>query len=307
MAKVDTLIRLLHDHPSYVVGALYDHLRLCGLFRAMPDETYLKVTYWFHFLKFLDLKHPKTFNEKLQWLKLHNRNIDYVRMVDKFEVKKYVADKIGEEYIIPTLGVWERVEDIAWNALPKQFVLKCTHDSGSVCVCKDVGIFDKISAEKKLAKGLKRNLFYWGREWPYKYVKPRIIAEKYLDGGCDDLVDYKLMCFNGKVICSFVCSERFTSDRLKVTFFDREWNVMPFTRQYPISSKPIPCPSSYHKMLEMAEALAIGIPFVRIDFYEVKGHPYFGEMTFFPGDGLERFDPEEWDYRLGEWITLPGE
>lgn len=305
MAKIHTAIRLLRCCPTSIVGALYDYVRLCWLFRKLPDDLYLKITYFFHFFRSLDLENPKSFNEKIQWLKLNDRNPDYIKMVDKYEAKQYVAIKIGEDHVIPTIGVWKHVDDIPFDSLPNQFVLKCTHDSGSVCVCKNKADFNVNNAKKKLARGLSRNLFFWGREWPYKSVKPRIIAEKYMKGDDDDLMDYKLMCFNGKVKCSFVCSERFTSDGLKVTFFDKDWNLMPFTRQYPISEKPIPRPASYLQMIEMAEKLSEGISFVRIDFYEIYGHPYFGEMTFFPGDGLEKFEPEEWDYKLGEWLKLP--
>ena len=304
MTKIRTIERLWRTDKRGVGIAFFNYIIKSGVLNWMSDKVFLNLTFFVHFGRFINWGKPITFNEKLQWLKIYDRNPEYVKMVDKCDVKKYVAEIIGEEFVIPTIGVWEKVDEIPFESLPNQYVLKCTHDSGSVCVCKDSSEFDIIYAKKKLVKGLRRNLFYWGREWPYKNVKPRIVAETYMKGENDDLMDYKLMCFNGKVKCSFVCSERFTSDDLKVTFFDRDWNLMPFTRQHPFSERPIQQPASYLKMVEMAEKLSHGIPFVRIDFYEIYGHPFFGEMTFFPGNGFEKFEPEEWDYKLGEWLNI---
>ena len=275
-----------------------------GKYKSLPDEEYLKRMYLARIGKDLDLSAPKTFNEKLQWLKLYNRCPDYTLMVDKYAVKKYIADKIGKQYIIPTLGVWSRFDDIDFDKLPNQFVLKCTHDSGGLVICRDKSKFDKNAAKKKITKCLKRNYYSIFREWPYKNVTPQIIAEKYMeDTSTTSLNDYKLMCFNGKVKCSFVCSER--TDHLKVTFFDLDWKRLPFERHYPASKKIIPRPESYNKMIELAEILSKDIPFVRIDFYEINGKLYFGEFTFFPGSGFEEFRPEKWDLILGEWINLP--
>lgn len=269
------------------------------------DEEYLKKIYKVRMGKDLNLESPKTFNEKLQWLKLHDRKPEYTTMVDKYEVKKYVADNIGEEYIIPTLGVWDNVEDIEFDKLPNQFVLKCTHDSGSIVICKDKSKLDFEAVKKKLKKGLDRNLFWYGREWPYKDVKPRIIAEPYMeDGKAHELIDYKFMCFNGVVKCSFTCSERFTESGLKVTFFDKDWNVMPFERHYPASKNPPKKPINYDKMIQFSEKLSKGILFVRVDFYEINGQLFFGELTFYPGSGFEEFTPEEWDYKLGDFLKL---
>jgi len=269
--------------------------------RIVPDKLYLKYKFYKKMKKQLNLDNPQTFNEKLQWLKLYDRNPEYTKMVDKYEVKKYVAEKIGEEYIIPTLGVWNKFEDIDFERLPNQFVLKCTHDSGGVVICKDKSTFDFNAANKKLSRSLKRNYFWKGREWPYKNVKPRIIAEKYIS---NDLIDYKFMCFNGNVKCSFVCTDRFSNNGLHVTFFDRDWNVMPFERHYPHLKEGIPRPKTYGLMLELSEKLSTKIPFVRVDFYEFEGNLFFGELTFYPGNGLEEFTPEEWDYRIGNWINL---
>lgn len=277
-----------------------------GMYHDMPDDEYLKRIFRAYMGYKLDLDHPETFNEKLQWLKLFDRKPIYTSMVDKFDVKKFVAERIGEQFIIPTIGVWDYFDDINFSDLPEQFVLKCTHDSGGVVICRNKKEIDINAVRKKIEKCLKRNFFYWGREWPYKNVKPRIIAEQYMeDDNSNELTDYKFMCFGGKAKCSFVCTERFTKDGLKVTFFDREWNRMPFERHYPASKKAIPRPVNYDKMIELAEELSKDIPFVRVDFYETKRLIFFGELTFYPGNGLEEFTPIDWDYRLGNWIKLP--
>lgn len=275
--------------------------------RAIPDSLFLKMKYFKTFHELLNLKNPKTFNEKLQWLKLYNRNPLYTTLVDKYEVKEYVSKLIGQEYIIPTLGVWNHFDDINFAELPQQFVLKCTHDSGSVVLCENKHNFDKKAAKDKLETSLRQNYYYGGREWPYKNVVPRIIAEEYIEalGGKSELLDYKFMCFNGKHKCTFTCTERFSGDGLKVTFFDQQWNMMEFERHYPKSKKNIAQPSQYNRMVELAETLSQNIPFARIDFYEVNDKIYFGEITLFPGSGFEEFTPKEWDFTLGSWIELP--
>ena len=273
---------------------------------VVPEEWYLKRRFKKLVGYPLNLDNPQTFNEKLQWLKLHDRNPLYTKMVDKYEAKKYVADIIGEEYIIPTLGVWNHFDDIDFDKLPEQFVLKCTHDSGSIVICKDKATFDKKAARKKLERGLRYNYYYVGGfEWPYKNVKPRIIAEKYMvDESQTDLTDYKFMCFNGKVQCSFTCTGRNTDSGLHVTFYDRAWQKLSFARHYPVESSAMPKPVNYEKMVELAEKLSIPLKFARIDFYEINGNIYFGEITFFPGNGMEEFSPEKWDYKIGSWIQL---
>lgn len=276
-----------------------------NILRILSDKAYLKLSYRLNMGKKLNLKEPKTFNEKLQWLKLYNRKPEYTMMVDKFEVRKYIAEKLGEEYLIPCLGVWDKVEDIDFDKLPEQFVLKCNHNSGTgMCICKDKSKLDIEKVRKELNKGLKENYFYHGREWPYKNVKPRIIAEKYMvDESGTELKDYKFMCFGGKCENIFVCSERYENE-LKVTFFDTEWNRMKFERHYKASQKIINKPKKLDKMIVLAEELSKNIPFVRIDFYDINGKIYFGEITFYPGTGMEEFNPEEWDYKLGELINL---
>ncbi len=247
---------------------------------------------------------PETFNEKLQWLKLNDRDPRYTAMVDKVTAKNYAAKRLGKEYIVPTLGVYKSFDEIDFDSLPDRFVLKCNHDSGSVVICGVKDGFDREKARKTLTKGLKTDAFYWGREYPYRHVKRRILAEEYLEDGQQEIRDYKLMCFNGKVKCSFVCSDRFSAEGLCVTFYDRDWNVMPFERHYPRAKVPAERPLNYDKMVEFAERLSKGIAFLRVDFYEVGGRLYFGEMTFYPGSGWEEFTPEKWDVILGSWLDI---
>lgn len=227
-------------------------------------------------------------------------------MVDKYEVKEYVASIIGDEYIIPTLGVWERFEDVDFDSLPNQFVLKCTHDSGGLVIVRDKTQMNMAEARKKIERSLRQNYFYRGREWCYKDVPPRVIAEQYIEeeNGAD-LKDYKLMCFNGHVKCCFVCADRHSKNGLHLSVFDRDWMVLPVRRRNPVIESPVPKPEKYEMMIQFAETLSKNIPFVRVDFYEVAGHVYFGEMTFFPAAGFEEFIPSEWDLTLGNWLHLP--
>lgn len=273
---------------------------------SWSDERYLRLLYRTRIGRPLDLENPSTFNEKLQWLKIHDRNPLYTKLVDKYEVKEWVADRIGAEHVVPTLGVWDKFDDIDFSQLPDKFVLKCTHDSGGLAICRDRATFDMEAAKKKIERSLSKNFYWSGREWPYKDVRPRIIAEEYLDsaGPQGDLTDYKVMCFGGRARCEFTCTGR-AGDDLRVDFFDENWNHMPFTRHYANADVPPEAPSRLRDMVAMAERLAEGMPFVRADFYEVAGELYFGELTFYPGSGMEEFDPEEWDETLGSWLELP--
>ena len=299
MAK--KIVRLLTDR-DYRFMVLSSH----GLCDTMDDEEYLKRKFRAVMGRELDLENPRTFNEKLQWLKLYNRKPEYTMMVDKVLVRDYIARTIGEEYLIPLLGVWDDPDEIDFDKLPDQFVLKCNHNSGlGMCICKDKSKLDIEKVRSELRKGLKQDYYLPHREWPYKDVPRKILCEKYMGDGSGELKDYKFMSFGGEVKCSFVCSDRFSPGGLRVTFFDRNWEVMPFERHYPKSDLPIEKPHSYDKMLSLAEKLSAGIPFVRVDLYEISGHPYFGELTFFPGSGYEEFTPESWDAKLGDWITLP--
>ncbi len=277
-----------------------------GLLKWMPNKTFLKIRFYCETGYKLNLNNPQSFNEKIQWLKLYDQKTEYINFVDKVEVRKIVSEKIGEEYLIPILAVYDSVDEIDLDDLPDSFVLKCTHDSGGVIICKDKNKFDFRNAKKKLKKLLKINFFYYGREWPYKHIKPRIICEKYMmDDEIGELRDYKLMCFNGEVKCSFVCLNRKSESGLNVDFYDLSWNLMPFERKYSNSKSYLKKPINYNKMIELAEKLSNNLPFIRVDFYEVNGKLYFGELTLYPGSGFEEFTPGSYDYMLGSWIDLP--
>lgn len=250
----------------------------------------------------LNIVNPTTFNEKLQWLKVNDRNPEYTRMVDKHEFKLYVEEVLGKGYTIPTLGLYDTVDEIEWDKLPEKFVLKCTHDSGSIVICKDKKQFDIDAAVKKLESGLKGNYYWASREWPYRNVKPRVIAEEYMEDARGEIIDYKFLCYRGTCKYVFTCTERFAEKGLKVTFFDREWNKLSIKRHYPISEQNIEKPTNYDQMLELAESFSEKIPFVRIDFYEINGRLYVGEFTFYPGGGMEEFDNYEDDVLLGKDI-----
>lgn len=273
----------------------------------IDDETYLKIAFRANHGKKLHLDTPKTFSEKLQWLKLYDRNPLYTRWVDKQDAKVLAAQAIGEEYIIPTLGVWEHFDDIDFDALPDKFVLKCTHDSGGLIICKDKSRLDKAAAKAKIEKCLHHS-YYWGlREWPYKNVKPRIIAEVFLekeDGSIPE--DYKIFNFNGTPKLIQVDLDRYSEHKKKL--YSPEWEELDFDFNYPTDrNRHLSKPSQLLQMLELAKCLSQAMPFARTDFYLVAGKIYFGEMTFFPASGFGEFKPESWDEILGSWLTLPTE
>jgi hypothetical protein len=268
---------------------------------------FLSIQYEGNFGKKLNWDKPQTFNEKLQWLKIYDRESEYSNMVDKFEAKRYVADRIGEKYIIPTLGVWDSFDKIDFDSLPDQFVLKCTHDSGGLVICKDKSNLDREAARRKIENSLKRNFYLVHREWPYKNVKPRIIAEQYMeDSETAELRDYKFFCFNGVVKAMFIATERQKQgEEVKFDFFDAEFEHLALRQGHPNADMCPEKPKNFELMKELAEKLSEGIPQIRVDFYEVDGKVYFGELTFSHFAGMVPFQPEEWDYRLGEWINLP--
>lgn len=268
------------------------------------DRFYIKFYYKYRTGKKLNLKNPLTFNEKLQWLKLYDRKDIYTKMVDKYEAKNYVSNIIGEEYIIPTLGVWDKFDDIDFDKLPNKFVLKCTHDSGGLVICKDKNKLDIKETKHKINASLKTNFFYHAREWPYKNVKPRIIAEKYMENiNHKGLIDYKFFCFNGVFKILLICSNRFFG--LEKTWFDRNFELMDLEEGGHPRNKNLSKPQRYNEMIKFAEKLSKNIPFLRVDFYEIDGHVYFGEMTFYPSSGYENFTPDEYNNILGEMIQLP--
>lgn len=302
MNKVVKAIRLIGNPAKLVV-----RLNSVGFSRLFSDEFYLKCAYKHSLGKKINLKDPKTYNEKLQWLKLYDRKPEYIAMVDKCEAKRYVGDIIGEEYVVPTFGVWDSFDDIDFDALPNQFVLKCTHDSGGLVICKDKRALDIEKARKIINWSLNRKYYYEHREWPYKNVKPRIIAEQYMeDEKTSELRDYKFFCFDGEVKAMFVATERQkVGEEVKFDFFDENFNHLPVRQGHPNAKIMPEKPEKFEKMKELAAKLSQNIPHVRVDFYEVNGRVYFGEMTFFHFSGMVPFQPEEWDYKFGSWINLP--
>lgn len=270
-----------------------------------PDALYLKLYYRCKMGHRLNLNNPRSYSEKIQWLKLFDRNPLYTTLVDKFSVKKWVADKIGEEYLISTLGVWDKFNQIDFDSLPNSFVLKCTHDSGGLIIVKDKKNFDVHSAKKKITKCMARNYYYANREWPYKNVIPRIIAEEYMEDETGELKDYKFFCFNGEVKALFIATDRQNEkEDTKFDFFDRNFNHLPFTNGHPNAKEPPPKPQKFEEMIVLAERLSKGFAHVRVDFYEVGSKIYFGEMTFFHWSGFVPFSPKEWDYKFGEWLKI---
>ena len=271
----------------------------------LPDEAYIQLYYFARFHKPCNLRHPRTYNEKLQWLKLHDRNPAYMGMVDKAEAKRVAARAIGEEHIIPTLAVWDTVDDIDIEDLPKSFVLKCTHDSEGVVVVPDKGGFDWPAARMKLAAALGRNFYPIGREWPYLGVRPRVIAETYMeDERFGELRDYKFFCFDGEPKAMFIASDRGVG-ATKFDYFDLEFNRLDIRQHYPNRKGDIERPETFDQMVAAARVLSRGIPHVRIDFYEANGRMYFGEYTFYHFSGFVPFDPPEWDETFGSWLSLP--
>ena len=273
------------------------------------DYVFLKTTWRLHMGYPLNLKAPQSFNEKLQWIKLYDRNPLYTTMVDKYLAKKYVKGIIGEEYIIPTIGIWDNLGDINVEALPQKFVLKCTHDSGSIVICRDKRNFSFKEAKRKLSIGLNTNYYRLTREWPYKNVKRRIIAEQFLEElSSDDLIDYKFFCFNGVPIYCQVIKDRNKAET--IDFFDMEWKhqdfiglgLNPDVLKY--SKDDIEKPKNFETMILLSKKLSRNIPFVRVDFYNLDGKIYFGELTFFPTNGMGRFYPLIWNNKIGNLLEL---
>ena len=278
-----------------------------GYLNWLPDKIHLNTMYKLIMKKKLDLKNPKTFNEKLQWLKMYDRHPKYVQMVDKYEAKKYVTEKIGPEYIIPTYGVWNSFDEINFEILPNQFVLKCTHDCGGLVICRDKSSFDMEMARKKIDRCLKRNYFYYGREWPYKNVKPRVIAEKYMqDPSSIVLKDYKFYCFNGKPEFVQLSQGMEKHSTASMAFLTLEWVRVPFERSDFLRINTIPPkPLNFELMKSIAEKLSEGHIFLRVDLYEINARVFFSELTFSPTSGYIPIQPPEYDEQVGRLLVLP--
>lgn len=301
MSKLRTAINMLKNDRKSIMAKIIMYFSF-----LFPDEIFLKLLYRFKMGRKLDLVHPKRFTEKLQWLKLNDRNPLYTELVDKEKVKHHIAHKIGEDYIIPTLGSWNKFEDIDFNKLPNQFVLKTTNGGGGsgVVICRDKIQLDFVKAKRILNRSLKQNLYKKLREWPYKYVNHRIIAEKYMQDDSGELRDYKFFCFNGEPKLLLVASNRFTDHNFN--YFDMDFNVLPITSAVGKRSKDVLMkPKCFENMKEIAKRLSNGIPHVRVDLYSCNNQVFFGEMTFFDSSGYDNFSSDQWDLNIGNWIKLP--
>lgn len=299
---------LLHDRRIFCDSIVKNFLFF------LPDKLYISLRYRSQMGKWINWDNPQTFTEKIQWLKIYNRKPEYTKMVDKYEVKKYVSDKIGNEYIILTLGVWDKPEDIDWDMLPNQFVLKTTHGGGGggVVICKDKHNFDRQKAISKLNESLKSDIYRNLREWPYKNVKRRVIAEKYIisskqkESGNTFLTDYKFYCFNGKPKYCQVIRDRDTNET--IDFYDMNWKHQEFVGLNPVARNglnPVARPAHLYEMIRICNILSNNIPFLRVDLYDIDDRIYFGEMTFYPASGIGTFTPEIWQNKLGEMLKLP--
>ena len=299
--RLNTMYRLLTDADLRFHVCAYK-----GLLGHVDDAEFLKREYRYNHDRELALECPQTYTEKLQWLKLYDHRPEYTTMVDKYAVKQYVAEKIGAEYVIPLLGVWDRVEDIDFDALPDRFVLKTTHDSGGILVCKDKRKLDIPAVRKKLKPFLNRNYYARNREWPYKNVPHRVIAEAYMeDTSTGELRDYKFFTFGGEPKVLYIAQGRGRGEPTVADFFDMDFNHLPFTIDHDMAPVPPEKPRCLEEMKRLAAILSQGTPQLRVDFYEVDGKVYFGEMTFFHCSGMEAFHPAEWDRKFGDWVELP--
>ena len=312
ISKIKQLMRDL-KRKSSIYESVYNCISKVKVYalRIIPDTPYVKYKYYTSFGKKLNLDSPKSFNEKIQWLKLYDHRDEYITFVDKIEVKNYVDNLLGAGHTIPTLGVWDDVNDIDLDSLPDQFVLKCNHDCGSVFVCRDKKTIDWEKVKRKLSSSLKRN-YYWGsREWPYKNVKPKVFAEQYMKDSDSDqdsgITDFKFFVFNKKIKMLYVSRGLEKHTTARISFYDLEGNELPFHRKdYRPIGEPLTLPRNYDEMLRICQTLADAVnnDFVRVDLYSINGNTYFSELTLYPcGTGIP-FEPEEWDDKCGDLLTL---
>lgn len=273
----------------------------------VPDKLYLEEFFFCRMGKRLDLKHPRTFNEKLQWLKLYDRKPAYTIMVDKYEAKNYVGEKIGKAHIIPVVGgPWNSVDEIDFNSLPNRFVLKCTHNSGGMIICKDKNVLDINSAKTVLNHSMNNNYYLHGREWPYKNVPRRIFAEQYMEDQNGQMIDYKFYCFNGNPAFLYVSKGMENHRTAQVSFVTLDWKIADFGRSDYAPLDVLPDrPHKFNEMIDIAKKLSKNIPFLRVDLYEIDDKIYFGELTFSPCGGFMPFEPRKADEEVGKLLELP--
>lgn len=292
-------------NPKNIIYYIKYRYFVSPLCRSIPDKKYLEKVYYFRTNEKLNLDNPKTFNEKLQWLKLYNRKDIFTKMVDKYDVKKIVSEKIGDNYVIPVYQVCEKYDDIDFSKLPQKFVIKTTHDCGGVVICKDKTTFNNKRAKKIINRHLRKNYYYSCREWPYKNIKPRIIVEEFMENkGFDYLPVYKFFCFNGvPKIIQTIQNDKQPNET--IDYFDVDWNLLDMRQNFPNSEKPLEKPQKLSEMLEIAENLSMDLPFIRVDLYVINNDIYFSEYTFFSDAGFERFTPDYWNIKLGDMLELP--
>lgn len=308
MRKVKKLLNYLLYNPAKLFSiGLLEFMRIRVIRLLIPAKLFIKFEYKLYMGKNLNIENPKTFNEKLQWLKLYDQNPLYTKLADKYEVRQYVREKIGEQYLVPLIGVYDSVEDIPFNELPGQYVLKCTHDSGTAIIKNAANKMSDNDIKYKLKKAIKRDYYYEHREWGYKHIKPRIICEQLIKTQDNNPPrDYKIFCFDGEPKFLFVASDR--GSGTKFDFFDMNWNKYPLMQHYPNSNYDIHKPKKWKDMVDCARKLSQGFTHVRVDFYiDIEDKVFFGEMTFCHMGAFERFEPEEYDEYFGRFIKLPGE
>lgn len=290
-------------------GRILTGLASRGLMNWLPNRPYLKLVFRHTVGYPLNLEKPTTFNEKMQWLKLNYQTKQQVILADKVAVRSFVEEKIGADHLIPSIGVYDRVEDIPWEKLPNRFVLKCNHASTANIVCTDKSKLDIGDAKRKLRRWMGQSWYWYGREWPYKHIKPRILAEEFIDDGHQTgLVDYKFFCFDGQPRALFVARDRQSQDEeTKFDFYDLDWNWLPIINGHPNAKEPMERPAALEEMIRLSKVLSAGFPHVRVDWYCIKDKVLFGEMTFYHFSGFTPFVPSSWDKTFGEWLTLPTE
>ena len=296
---MENIITKIYKQPEKIIFGL----EKLGLLDWMCDEKYLKLVYKLTFRRKLDLENPQAFTEKINWYKLNYRNPLMKKCVDKYEVRDYIAKIGGERYLNDCLGIWNNFDEIDFEKLPSKFVLKPTNGSGDVVICKDKSKFNILEAKKKLSQNKKRHFLSKTREWAYYDLPYRIMAERYIEStdGCQ-IKDYKIFCFNGEPKFLYVASDRDT-DKLKFDFFDLDWNRIPVKNDHENNSN-LKKPKHLKEMLEVAKKLSKDFPEVRVDLYEEEGKIYFGELTFYHMGGFARFEPDEWDYKFGEYFDI---
>lgn len=300
--KLGKYLRIIYDRDER-----FKFLRRHYMLNSMPDDEFLRRCFRAFMHRELNLENPETFSEKIQWLKLYDRRPEYTAMADKVAAKNHIEKLIGGEYVIPVLGVWDSFDEIDFEQLPKQFVLKCSHDCGSIVICTDKYKFDRGAAREKINRALRQNYYYLSREWVYKDIKPRIIAEAYIDGGEHGLVDYKVHCFDGQPKVILLCRDRFPDGGTQ-DFYTEKWEHLDVRKLgHPNAAEEIAPPVQLQEMLELARRLSLGTSYLRVDFYIAKAKLYLGEMTFYHAGGYARFDPDCFDCQLGDMLTLPKE